>query len=185
MRCVSNHSWQELKKEPLPYAKHRHCLLYWGGSPLEQALIVFRTLDKDVGAEIFANLANEQQEDLIGAITDEEDSTPYAGLMIDDAVDMLGELPANLVNRILRHTSPQTRTLINQYLLYPEFSAGSIMTAEFVQLKKEFSVKEAINHIRHVGGQGDNLYLLCYQPKPQAWGDYNSTHPLCWQTMRR
>ncbi|MFA7539938.1 MAG: magnesium transporter, partial [Sphaerochaetaceae bacterium] len=148
--CVSNHSWQELKKS-LSHMQNIDIASFIEGLSFEQALIVFRTLDKDVAAEIFANLANEQQEDLIGAITDEEIQHLMRGLMIDDAVDMLGELPANLVNRILRHTSPQTRTLINQYLLYPEFSAGSIMTAEFVQLKKEFSVKEAINHIRHVG----------------------------------
>ncbi len=81
--------------------------------------------------------------------------------MIDDAVDMLGELPANLVNRILRHTSPNTRSLINQFLLYPEFGAGSIMTAEFVQLKKEMTVKEAIDHIRRVGEDKETIYT-CY-----------------------
>ena len=129
--------------------------------PVEQALIVFRTLDKDVAAEIFANLANEQQENLIGAITDEEIQHLMKGLMIDDAVDMLGELPANLVNRILRHTSPKARTLINQFLLYPEFCAGSIMTAEFVQLKKELTVKQAIDHIRRVGEDKETIYT-CY-----------------------
>lgn len=158
--CVSNHSWQELKKS-LSHMQNIDIASFIEGLSFEQALIVFRTLDKDVAAEIFANLANEQQEDLIGAITDEEIQHLMRGLMIDDAVDMLGELPANLVNRILRHTSPQTRTLINQYLLYPEFSAGSIMTAEFVQLKKEFSVKEAINHIRHVGEDRETIYT-CY-----------------------
>jgi len=81
--------------------------------------------------------------------------------MIDDAVDMLGELPANLVNRILRHTSPIARSLINQFLLYPEFSAGSIMTAEFVQLKKEMTVKQAIDHIRRVGEDKETIYT-CY-----------------------
>ena len=74
------------------------------GLSFEQALIVFRTLDKDVAAEIFANLANEQQEDLIGAITDEEIQHLMRGLMIADAVDMLGELPAGLVSRSLRDT---------------------------------------------------------------------------------
>ena len=129
--------------------------------PSEQALIVFRTLSKDVAAEIFANLANEQKEHLIDAITDEELQQLMRGLMIDDAVDMLGELPANLVNRILRHTSNDVRNLINQFLLYPEFSAGSIMTAEFVQLKKELTVKQAIDHIRQVGEDKETIYT-CY-----------------------
>ena len=93
------------------------------------------------------------------------------GLMIDDAVDMIGELPANLVNRILRHTSPETRSLINQFLLYPEFSAGSIMTAEFVQLKKEMSVKEAIAHIRKVGENKETIYCgVHYHPESDAEG---------------
>ncbi len=129
--------------------------------PSEQALIVFRTLSKDVAAEIFANLANEQKEHLIDAITDEELQQLMRELMIDDAVDMLGELPANLVNRILRHTSTDVRNLINQFLLYPEFSAGSIMTAEFVQLKKELTVKQAIEHIRQVGEDKETIYT-CY-----------------------
>lgn len=157
---VTSHNWQALKKE-LSLLQEIDIASFIESLPAELALIVFRTLDKDLAAEIFANLPNEQQEQLINAITDEELQGLMKGLMIDDAVDMLGELPANLVNRILRHTSPQIRSLINQFLLYPEFSAGSIMTAEFVQLKKEMSVKEAIDHIRRVGEDKETIYT-CY-----------------------
>ncbi|NMA22937.1 MAG: magnesium transporter [Spirochaetales bacterium] len=157
---VLAHNWQELKQQ-LSHMQEIDIASFIESLPVEQALIVFRTLDKDVAAEIFANLANEQQENLIGAITDEEIQHLMKGLMIDDAVDMLGELPANLVNRILRHTSPKARTLINQFLLYPEFCAGSIMTAEFVQLKKELTVKQAIDHIRRVGEDKETIYT-CY-----------------------
>ncbi len=157
---VLAHNWQELKQQ-LSHMQEIDIASFIESLPVEQALIVFRTLDKDVAAEIFANLANEQQENLIGAITDEEIQHLMKGLMIDDAVDMLGELPANLVNRILRHTSPKARTLINQFLLYPEFCAGSIMTAEFVQLKKELTVKQVIDHIRRVGEDKETIYT-CY-----------------------
>src|SRR5690554_545791 len=157
---VTSHNWQALKKE-LSLLQEIDIASFIESLPAELALIVFRTLDKDLAAEIFANLPNEQQEQLINAITDEELQGLMKGLMIDDAVDMLGELPANLVNRILRHTSPQIRSLINQFLLYPEFSAGSIMTAEFVQLKKEMSVKDAISHIRNVGEDKETIYT-CY-----------------------
>ncbi len=157
---VLSHNWQALKTD-LSHLQEVDIASFIESLPAELALIVFRSLDKDLAAEIFANLANEQQEQLIGAITDEELQHLMKGLMIDDAVDMLGELPANLVNRILRHTSPKTRSLINQFLLYPEYCAGSIMTAEFVQLKKEMTVREAIDHIRRVGEDKETIYT-CY-----------------------
>ncbi|MFA5698352.1 MAG: magnesium transporter [Sphaerochaeta sp.] len=157
---VSSHNWHALQAE-LAHMQEIDVATFIESLPAELALIVFRTLQKDLAAEIFANLSNEQQEHLINAITDQELQHLMTGLMIDDAVDMIGELPANLVNRILRHTSPRTRSLINQFLLYPEFSAGSIMTAEFVQLKKEMSVLQAINHIRTIGEDKETIYT-CY-----------------------
>ncbi|MGI6433576.1 MAG: magnesium transporter [Sphaerochaetaceae bacterium] len=157
---VIKHNWLALKSE-LSGMQEIDVAAFIESLPAELALIVFRTLEKDLAAEIFANLANEQQEQLINAITDQELQHLMKGIMIDDAVDMLGELPANLVNRILRHTSPIARSLINQFLLYPEFSAGSIMTAEFVQLKKEMTVKQAIDHIRRVGEDKETIYT-CY-----------------------
>ena len=157
---VSSHNWHALQAE-LAHMQEIDVASFIESLPAELALIVFRALQKDLAAEIFANLSNEQQEHLINAITDQELQHLMTGLMIDDAVDMIGELPANLVNRILRHTSPRTRSLINQFLLYPEFSAGSIMTAEFVQLKKEMTVLQAINHIRTIGEDKETIYT-CY-----------------------
>lgn len=157
---VTSHNWHALQSD-LSHMQEVDVAAFIESLPAELALLVFRALKKDLAAEIFANLSNDQQEQLINAITDQELQHLMQGLMIDDAVDMIGELPANLVNRILRHTSQRTRSLINQFLLYPEFSAGSIMTAEFVQLKKEMSVKDAISHIRNVGEDKETIYT-CY-----------------------
>lgn len=129
--------------------------------PADQALTVFRTLDKDIAAEVFANLSAEQMQQLITHISDDEIRAIMADLMVDDAVDMLEEMPANVVKRVLKHTSVQDRQLINQFLRYPENSAGSIMTAEFIELKKEMTVGQAINHIRTVGEDKETVYT-CY-----------------------
>ena len=157
---VTSRNWHALQTE-ISHMMEVDVAAFIESLPAELALLVFRALKKDLAAEIFANFSYDQQELLIGAITDQELQHLMKGLMIDDAVDMIGELPANLVNRILRHTSPKTRSLINQFLLYPEFSAGSIMTAEFVQLKKEMTVEEAIAHIRKVGENKETIYT-CY-----------------------
>ncbi|MFA5570097.1 MAG: magnesium transporter [Sphaerochaetaceae bacterium] len=157
---VETHNWKALQQS-LAHMREIDVAEFIESLPLELTPLIYRTLEKDVAAEIFANLSNEEQEQLINAITDQELQHLMKGLMIDDAVDILGELPANIVNRILRHTSPRARYLINQFLLYPEFSAGSIMTAEFVQLKKEMTVKQAIDHIRRVGENKETIYT-CY-----------------------
>ena len=82
-------------------------------------------------------------------------------MYVDDAVDMMEELPANIVKRVMRTATPETRALINQYLKYPENSAGSIMTAEFVDLKKYMNVRESIARIRRVGEDKETIYV-CY-----------------------
>ena len=95
----------------------------------EQMVLVFRTLPKELAAEVFANLEPDEQEHIINQITDKELSNIIEELYVDDAVDLLEELPAALVKRVLKNASPDTRDLINQFLNYPENSAGSIMTA--------------------------------------------------------
>ena len=113
--------------------------------------MLFRLLSKERAAEVFANLDAPEQERIINSITDSELAGIVEELYVDDAVDMMEELPANVVKRVMRTATPETRNLINQYLHYPENSAGSIMTAEFVDLKKYMSVKDAFARIRRIG----------------------------------
>lgn len=119
---------------------------------------VFRTLSKSLAAEVFANLEVEEQEYIINSITDAELGNIVEDLYVDDAVDMMEELPANVVKRVMRMATPETRTLINQYLKYPEYSAGSIMTAEYVDLKKYMNVRESIARIRRIGADRETIY---------------------------
>ncbi|MDY6343827.1 MAG: magnesium transporter [Sphaerochaetaceae bacterium] len=126
-----------------------------------QKMVVFGLLEKDVAADVFANMDRDSQQALISSLNDQQLSTIIEDLATDDAVDMIGELPANIVRKILRIAKPDTRSLINTYLRYPEDSVGSIMTAEFVDLKKTMTVKEAISRIRAVGEDKETIYT-CY-----------------------
>ena len=121
--------------------------------------MVFRLLSKETAADVFANFEAPEQERIINAITDSELAGIVEELNVDDAVDIVEELPANVVRRVMRAATPQTRSLINQYLRYPENSAGSIMTAEFVDLKKYMSVKESIARIRRIGEDKETIYV--------------------------
>lgn len=121
--------------------------------------MVFRLLSKETAAEVFANFEVEEQEQIINSITDSELAAIVEELYVDDAVDMMEELPANVVKRIMRTATPETRNLINQYLRYPENSAGSIMTAEFVDLKKYMNVKESFARIRRIGEDKETIYV--------------------------
>lgn len=109
----------------------------------EGTVVVYRMLSKELASDVFACLPVEKQEHIINSITDNELSAIVNDLFVDDAVDMLEELPANVVKRVLKNSTPGTRKLINQFLQYPENSAGSIMTAEYVGLKKTMTVEEA------------------------------------------
>ena len=129
--------------------------------PPEGAVVVFRTLPKELAAEVFSNLPPETQQIIIQSATDQELSAIVEELYVDDAVDMLEELPANVVKRVLKSARPETRQLINQYLNYPESSVGSIMTAEFTDLRRTMTVAEAIAHIRHTGADSESIYT-CY-----------------------
>ncbi len=121
--------------------------------------MLFRLLSKERAAEVFANLDAPEQERIINSITDSELAGIVEELYVDDAVDMMEELPANVVKRVMRTATPETRNLINQYLHYPENSAGSIMTAEFVDLKKYMSVKDAFARIRRIGEDKETIYI--------------------------
>ena len=125
------------------------------------AVLLFRMLPKDLAAEVFTLLSSEQQSAFITAITDKELGPILDELALDDIVDLVEEMPANAVNKILSNTGEEERKLINQFLKYPPNSAGSLMTIEYVSLKKTMTVKQALNHIRETGLKKETIYT-CY-----------------------
>ena len=126
-------------------------------TPVQQ-ITCFRTLPKDQASEVFAELEPDTQQRIISNITDQELGRIIEDLFVDDAVDMLEEMPASVVKRVLKSAHPETRSLINQFLKYPEDSAGSIMTAEFMDLKKDMTVAQAIERIRTRGEDSESIY---------------------------
>lgn len=127
----------------------------------EHVVMVFRSLPKDRAAEIFSYLPSDMQQYIVEAITDQEVSHIINDLFMDDAADFLEEMPANVVKRVLRNASPDVRELINHFLKYPPHSAGSIMTAEFVDLRKTMTVAEAFQRIRRTAIDKETVYT-CY-----------------------
>lgn len=121
---------------------------------------VFRLFKKDTAAEIFAELDPSAQETIITSITDSEISKLVDELFIDDTVDMLEELPASVVSRILRAASPQTRNEINKFLKYPANSVGSVMTSEFISVFSDMTVSEAIDRVRSTGRDKETIYVI-------------------------
>ena len=124
-------------------------------------LLTFRMLPKETAVEVFSNLSTEQQSKLIGIITDEELQDIVDELFLDDVVDIIEEMPANMVDRILRNADPSRRNLINKFLNYPVDSAGTIMTIEYVSLKKKMTVGEALDYIKKIGLDKETVYT-CY-----------------------
>ncbi|AXG91691.1 magnesium transporter [Clostridium botulinum] len=114
-------------------------------------LVLFRLLPKDIEIDVFSYMSNDMQQYIIQSITHEEMTTIIDQLYFDDVIDLLEEMPANIVKKILLNTDEKKRKLINQFLKYEEDSAGSIMTIEFVDLKKEMTVEQAIERIRKIG----------------------------------
>lgn len=129
--------------------------------PAEDEAILFRLLPKDMAADVFSRMESETQESLINKLTDNEIKNIISDLFLDDAVDLISELPANLVKKILKNTDASRRKEINKILEYPEDSAGSIMTTEFVDLRAKMTVKEAFDRIRQVGSKKETIYT-CY-----------------------
>ncbi len=127
----------------------------------EQALVVFRLLPKSMAAEAFSYMEHETQEALIGVLSDKELGFVMDELNMDDAADLIEEMPAGVVKRVLRMTDPADRRIINQLLKYPEDSAGSVLTTEFVDLKAGMTVEEALAHIRRTGPDKETIYT-CY-----------------------
>ncbi|MBQ2812332.1 MAG: magnesium transporter [Clostridia bacterium] len=134
---------------------------FFGSLEPKQQLLVFRILSKDMSAEVFAYLEPDDQINIVNLITDRELSELVDELFLDDTVDFLEEVPANVVTRVLKAADKETRQLINRFLSYPENSAGSIMTIEMVQLHDYLTVEEAIENIRRTGIDKETIYT-CY-----------------------
>ncbi len=128
--------------------------------PMQQSVLVFRMLPKSTASDVFAFLPVEIQKEIILAITDKELQTIVEDLYMDDVVDMLEELPASVVRRVLENATPETRKTINQFLNYPENSAGSIMTAEYISLKRGMTVSQSFDYIRAHGQDKETIYVL-------------------------
>jgi len=132
----------------------------------EESLKIFRILPKSMAADVFADLEIDDQQYIIQSLSDKEASGIIDNLMADDAADFLEEMPANVVKRILSNARPDTRADINHLLRYPEDSAGSIMTVEYVDLKESMTVQDAIDRIRKIGLDKETVNV-CYVLDPQ------------------
>ncbi|MBR7046692.1 MAG: magnesium transporter [Lachnospiraceae bacterium] len=127
----------------------------------EDSLKMFRLLPKDMAADVFADLELDDQQYIIQSLSDREAASVIDNLMADDATDLLEEMPANVVKKILQNARPDTRADINHLLRYPEDSAGSVMTVEFVDLREDMTVADAIERIRKIGLDSETVNI-CY-----------------------
>ena len=128
-------------------------------------LLLYRLLPKELAAETFVEMDAEEQQRLIYAFSDTELKEILQEMYVDDTVDMIEEMPASVVKRILKHTDPEVRKIVNEILKYPEDSAGSVMTTEFVDLKRDMTVAEALKRIRRTGVDKETINI-CYVVDP-------------------
>ena len=147
--------------EPADIAEIMETLLDDGEISEKELTILYRLLPKDLAADVFIELNSDMQETLITALSDKELQAVFDDMYLDDTVDVIEEMPANVVKRILKNVDAETRTNINQILNYPEDSAGSIMTIEYVELSPKMTVKDAFDHIRKTGIDKETVYT-CY-----------------------
>jgi len=128
---------------------------------IEKSIVIFRTLPKDVAVDVFSYLDSEEQLSIINGITDKELHFIIDELAFDDMIDVLEELPANIVDKILEKSTKEERKLINTFLHYPDNSAGSLMTPEYISLDKDMTVRDALAHIKREGMDSETVYT-CY-----------------------
>lgn len=152
--------WQELKDILTEMNEQDIAELFMELSEHDLTLI-YRLLPKELAAEVFVNIEPDYQEMLIRAFSDTELREVLDEIYVDDAVDVIEEMPATLVKRILKQTDPEMRKSINEILKYPEDSAGSIMTTEYVDLKRSMTVSDAFTRIRRTGVDKETIYT-CY-----------------------
>lgn len=126
-----------------------------------EAIVVFRLLPKELAVEVFSCFEIDKQKKIAELITAKELNELVSDLYFDDMIDLLEEMPAEIVSDVLQNTAPEQRKLINQFLAYPPHSAGALMTIEFVELSPEWTVREGIEHVREVGLTKETIYT-CY-----------------------
>ena len=127
----------------------------------EKMLKIFRILPKSMAADVFSYLEFENQSSIITSLSEKDAANIIDNLMADDATDLIEEMPANVVKKLLANASPETRRDINHLLRYPEDSAGSVMTVEYVDLNEDLTVKQAIDRIRSIGIDSETINI-CY-----------------------
>ncbi|MEA5085314.1 MAG: magnesium transporter [Lachnospiraceae bacterium] len=160
LKLIENGKFGQIKRE-INEHNEANIAAFFDEIPLDKKLFVFRLLTKDNAADVFSFMDSDTQEHIVNSITDNEVRHIVDELSLDDAVDFFSEIPANLVTRILKNTNEEKRKLINQFLNYPEDSAGSIMTIEFVQFNKELTVQKAMEQLRKTGIDKETIYS-CY-----------------------
>ena len=127
----------------------------------EKSVLIYRLLPKELAAEVFVEMDSDKQEYLINIFSDSQLKDVLDELYYDDTADIIEEMPATVVKRILKVASPDVRKAVNELLKYPEDSAGSIMTTEFVRLRKSYTVEQSLEIIRSVGVNKETIYT-CY-----------------------
>ena len=160
IELLQNKNWKALK-EVLDEMNEQDIAEIFMELEERELTLIYRLLNKELAAEVFVNMEPEYQEQLIRAFSDSELREVLDELYVDDAVDLIEEMPSTLVKRILKHTDPETRKSINEILKYPEDSAGSIMTIEYVDLKRSMTVADAFMRIRRTGVDKETIYT-CY-----------------------
>ena len=159
-RLVNDKNYSSLKSE-LVKAQPYDIAEFLDSLEEKQALLVFRLLPKEVAVNVFAHLSKERQAEFSELASEKELADIVSDLYFDDKIDFLEEMPANVVKKILKNTSAVERRLINQFLMYPDYSAGSLMTIEFVDLKKQMRVGDALEKIRRTAPDKETIYT-CY-----------------------
>ena len=160
LNLIEQESYIDLKKELVNLNEQDIAELI---DEVESSVIIkiFRLLPKDMAAEIFSYLSLEKEQEVIGLMSAKDAGDLVERLMIDDATDLLDEMPASMVTRILKNTMPETRRVINELLKYPDDSAGSIMTVEYLDFKENMTAEKCIEKIRKEGKDKETIYN-CY-----------------------
>ena len=157
---IENKQFTQLKKE-LKEMKSADISEILDELDKEQAVILFRLLSKEKAGMAFSYMETDMREKLIKDLTDTELKNILDELFMDDTVDLIEEMPSNVVTRILRNVDKNDRKIINELLKYPEDSAGSIMTTEFIDLKEDMTIEQALDRIRKIGTDSETIYT-CY-----------------------
>ena len=154
---LANKMFKELKKY-LSLKEPEDIAIALNGLSDEDMVLAFRLLSKDVASDVFVDLDSEFQEKLINLFSDKELKEVLDKLFVDETVDVIEEMPADVIERILNSVSTNQRASINKLLQYPDDSAGSMMTTEFIDFTEDMTVKEALAHIRKVGKNREDIY---------------------------